>query len=192
MALIKCRECGKEISSEAPACPNCGRPAVNSPSTSPAASHSGKKKGSGCLSLIALVVVGTVVATYIGVNSENNSQSGITRVPAARSDRPVYKTTARALYRDYEANEVATDQRIGNSAVEVEGVIASIDKDFSDSAVIQLVTDNQFSHAGLTLVDSQKSLAGTLSRGQPIVIRCEKMTRIIGSPQGTNCTIVSK
>ena len=26
MALIKCSECGKEISDKAPACPNCGMP----------------------------------------------------------------------------------------------------------------------------------------------------------------------
>jgi RNA polymerase subunit RPABC4/transcription elongation factor Spt4 len=26
MALVPCRECGKEISTEAPACPHCGRP----------------------------------------------------------------------------------------------------------------------------------------------------------------------
>ena len=26
MALIDCKECGKEISSEAPACPHCGKP----------------------------------------------------------------------------------------------------------------------------------------------------------------------
>jgi len=26
MALIKCPDCGKEVSGSAPACPNCGRP----------------------------------------------------------------------------------------------------------------------------------------------------------------------
>ena len=26
MALIKCPDCGKEVSDKAPACPNCGRP----------------------------------------------------------------------------------------------------------------------------------------------------------------------
>ena len=26
MALVKCPECGKEVSSEAPTCPHCGRP----------------------------------------------------------------------------------------------------------------------------------------------------------------------
>ena len=28
MALIKCRECGREISDQAPACPGCGVPTV--------------------------------------------------------------------------------------------------------------------------------------------------------------------
>ena len=185
MALIKCKECGKEISSEAPSCPNCGKP-TSAPDPS-------KRKRSGCLPMIGLIVIGTVIATIIGVNSNSDDKSQTAQVAAvARPDRPVYKTTARALYRDYEANEVATDQRIGNSVIEVEGVIGSIDKDFADHAVIHLVTDNEFSSAALTLEDSQKSRAGSLSKGGKIVIRCEKMTRIIGSPLGTDCQIVSK
>lgn len=31
MALIKCKECGREISDEALACPNCGKPQRNKP-----------------------------------------------------------------------------------------------------------------------------------------------------------------
>jgi len=31
MALIKCKECGHEISDEALACPNCGKPQRNKP-----------------------------------------------------------------------------------------------------------------------------------------------------------------
>jgi uncharacterized membrane protein YvbJ len=31
MALIKCKECGHEISDEALACPNCGKPQKNKP-----------------------------------------------------------------------------------------------------------------------------------------------------------------
>ena len=33
MALIKCPECGKEISSQAGACPNCGCPIANKPTS---------------------------------------------------------------------------------------------------------------------------------------------------------------
>jgi hypothetical protein len=186
MALVKCTECGKEISNEAPSCPNCGKPTS-------AAADTGKRKGTGCLPMIGLIVVGTVIATIVGVNlnSDDKSQSPET-AQVASAARPVYKTTARALYRDYEANEVATDQKIGNSVVEVTGIIASIDKDFKDSAVIYLVTDNQFSSAGLTLVDSEKNRAASLSKGEEIVVRCEKMTRIIGSPLGTSCRIASE
>ncbi|MCX6758830.1 MAG: zinc ribbon domain-containing protein [Candidatus Nealsonbacteria bacterium] len=31
MALLKCKECGHEISDEAKACPNCGKPQKNKP-----------------------------------------------------------------------------------------------------------------------------------------------------------------
>ena len=31
MALTKCPDCGKEISDQAPACPNCGRPQATQP-----------------------------------------------------------------------------------------------------------------------------------------------------------------
>jgi hypothetical protein len=31
VALVKCADCGKEISDQAPACPNCGRPNASSP-----------------------------------------------------------------------------------------------------------------------------------------------------------------
>lgn len=36
MALIKCRECGKEISTEATACPGCGAPVIPPPRPAPA------------------------------------------------------------------------------------------------------------------------------------------------------------
>ena len=32
MALVTCRDCGKQVSEQAPACPNCGRPMNTQPS----------------------------------------------------------------------------------------------------------------------------------------------------------------
>ena len=64
MALIACSECGKEISSQAAACPHCGHPlpgaaaSATSEDTSPQTSAPGKKpfwpKGSGCLFFIVI------------------------------------------------------------------------------------------------------------------------------------------
>lgn len=47
MALIKCLDCGKEFSDQAPACPNCGRPniaPVSTPQSTPTANRTKKNK----------------------------------------------------------------------------------------------------------------------------------------------------
>ena len=59
MALIKCKECGKEVSKKAETCPHCGAPV--------------KKKGgsAGCLTIILL---GIIVFAIIGsINSYESS-----------------------------------------------------------------------------------------------------------------------
>ena len=64
MALIKCSECGRDVSDKATACPNCGAP-VQVISNAPGQSKNGSDKekvsnqnAAGCLSIgIALVVI---------------------------------------------------------------------------------------------------------------------------------------
>lgn len=51
MALIKCKECGNEVSSEAKKCPNCGFPLKS-------------KKKSGCLTLIVAIIL---IIFFIGL-----------------------------------------------------------------------------------------------------------------------------
>lgn len=55
MALIKCTECGKEISDKAAACPHCGCPILSSSIPSPSIEAPPKKKGHGCLVSIIIV-----------------------------------------------------------------------------------------------------------------------------------------
>jgi hypothetical protein len=40
MALVKCDDCGHEVSTEAVACPNCGRPMNAAPAAGPAVAAS--------------------------------------------------------------------------------------------------------------------------------------------------------
>jgi len=79
MALIKCPECGKEISSLAPSCPNCGYPMDTRtvyatpedakpmdgeiPSANTPRAASGKKKG------VILAVVGVIFACVVGLGA---------------------------------------------------------------------------------------------------------------------------
>lgn len=54
MALAKCKECGREVSTEAKICPSCG---VANPTTRP-----GMSKGAGCLlAFLLLIILGAIV-----------------------------------------------------------------------------------------------------------------------------------
>jgi hypothetical protein len=60
MALINCRECGKEVSKKAEACPNCGAPLKKQPTQY------------GCGTLILLGIVAFIL---IGVFSSNDTST---------------------------------------------------------------------------------------------------------------------
>lgn len=64
MALIKCKECGKEVSSEAETCPHCGARIASKPM--------------GCGSVIGILFVVGIGALIFGGNSSNNSGSNST------------------------------------------------------------------------------------------------------------------
>ncbi|MCS3430135.1 OB-fold putative lipoprotein [Klebsiella sp. BIGb0407] len=103
------------------------------------------------------------------------------------SDKRVYRTTATALAEMYDENEVAADDKIGGRKVEVTGVVQSIDKDFTDSVVVSLQSDNDYMPARFGMEDSEKSQASRLRKGQTVSITCEKMRFFIGSPSGRSC-----
>ena len=93
MALIKCKECGKEISSAAAACPNCGKPVVK---TTPAAK--------GCLSVI--VVVGVLALMGYCAGNHDDAKPEATPAPAAPAPGPDAPTAAAP---NVPAPTVATD-----------------------------------------------------------------------------------
>jgi hypothetical protein len=119
---------------------------------------------------------------------------GIPEYAAAWNDQPkerqIYRISAEELHLKYDRNEVAEQQEIGNARVEVEGTIKSIDMDFTGDPVINLATTNQFESVTLSFAGSDKQQIAKLAKGQRVLVRCEKMTRIIGSPAGGHCTLL--
>lgn len=105
----------------------------------------------------------------------------------AKNYEGIYKTTATELFSDYEKNEVNTDEKIKGKVVEISGSVQSIDKDFTDSIIIKLKTSNEFMPARLRIDDSQKQNAMMLNKGDEVTLRCQKMSRIMGSPSGRDC-----
>ena len=63
MALVKCEECGKEISTKAKKCPNCGAPQK-------------KKKKYGCGTLILVAFLALIIASLFMQENDSSSVSG--------------------------------------------------------------------------------------------------------------------
>ncbi len=73
MALIECPDCGGQLSTEAAACPHCGRPGKPTPAVAPpevppprqAFSSSSGTKGIGCLTIVGIVGVFLYVSSIM-------------------------------------------------------------------------------------------------------------------------------
>jgi tRNA_anti-like len=105
--------------------------------------------------------------------------------PVLRSE---YRTTAEQLYRDYEANVVATQTRIGAGRVRLTGSVAEIDQDVAGRPVVKLWTGED-STAAMTLVEDQRAAAAQLAKGEAVEIECDKLGRSGALLQGSDCTL---
>jgi predicted RNA-binding Zn-ribbon protein involved in translation (DUF1610 family) len=63
MSLLKCQECGKEISDQAASCPNCGAPTKHGriETKRERSKRRGNVQGAGCLMMILALVLGFTV-----------------------------------------------------------------------------------------------------------------------------------
>ena len=72
MALIKCKECGNEVSSKAESCPKCGAKV--------------KKKGMGLLGWIGILfLVGVVASALAPHGGSSSSSTGASAAPPPKS-----------------------------------------------------------------------------------------------------------
>ncbi len=98
--------------------------------------------------------------------------------PPADASRPVYKTTAEALQRDFQTNPDALTQKIGSAIVEVSGTVDNAA--IADGAALQLSGDSWDVTAWLTQ-DGINAARG-ISKHQHVTLRCDKIgTLVAGS-----------
>ncbi|MDD4989590.1 MAG: hypothetical protein PHV42_04170, partial [Candidatus Pacebacteria bacterium] len=73
MALIKCTECGQDISTEAPVCPHCGKPNLPIPQKAP--EQNLPKKGT-AKAIIGFLILGLIFFTFYCITRASASYSG--------------------------------------------------------------------------------------------------------------------
>lgn len=65
MAIIKCPDCGKDISDRAEACPNCGCPVEKKEAEEVLISSPKKKKGKGWIFAVIIILIITAIAFFL-------------------------------------------------------------------------------------------------------------------------------
>lgn len=194
MALVKCPECGKEVSSSAFSCPNCGQPIAQKETVVEKTIIKEKKKGS-CLSkilmFIGIIVVIGVVGSALGGNSDdkpkkvnntasnnNNATSLQTETEAAKELFSVGET---AEYNNIQVSVTGYEKSNGNEfskpAAGKEFVFVNVDiannsdDDLAISSMLSFTAycDDyklDFSSGALMALDARNQLDGTISSGK--------------------------
>jgi hypothetical protein len=93
MAIIKCTDCGNDVSSKARSCPKCGAP-VLPPNLKPPVSAAPSAEPMSDASKIAIGIVAVLIALVLfaehAPNATDKSAGNATSVPAVDLGKPVY------------------------------------------------------------------------------------------------------
>jgi len=76
MSLINCPECGKQVSSKAPACPGCGNPISPAPAPAPVKVVTQGGGGGGC-GVFFFLLLAAGVAAFVTKPSEQDIQKAV-------------------------------------------------------------------------------------------------------------------
>lgn len=97
---------------------------------------------------------------------------------------PLLAIDARTLFKDYEANEIAADQKYKGKRLRVTGEVESIDSDLIDEPVITLSTGG---FLGVQVRGLSADVAASLGKGQTLTVECTGAGEVIGAPMLEEC-----
>jgi hypothetical protein len=94
------------------------------------------------------------------------------------------------LWDAYSANEVAADDRYKNRRLRIKGIVQSIDKNFRNSIVLMLASNNDFLPTHAQLVDSEAAAASAMTKGQSVSLVCTCKGRFLGTATLDGCKVL--
>src|SRR5438270_11845165 len=98
MALVQCPDCGSDVSSQAPACPRCGRPMVNQfpianqSAYVPKKPHKSNPLLTGCAAILGVSVL-IAIATAIFDSPSSSRSRSVASTDTAQDDLRARATT---------------------------------------------------------------------------------------------------
>lgn len=171
MALIKCHECGRDVSDTAPSCPNCGaKPNARKLPTS---------------ARVFIAVLGAI-AVFAIFGDHGNGTMGASSTQTAPS--PLGSIGIDVLYRAYQENSVAADLEYKGRRYYVTGTVRDINTSITGSPYVVLENPfNTFMGAHMKFHDGGKALLSTLSPGSSIRGNCVITGDVAKVPMMSDC-----
>ncbi|WP_162788001.1 OB-fold protein [Chromobacterium haemolyticum] len=149
------------------------------------------------IALVALIAIGIIFGENKGKapatashDASGAQQTAQQEAPATAPAQAAIKVSAKKLFQAYDDNEAAADDEYKGKLLEVEGRIASIDKDAFDNTIVWLRAKDDFNRVMAKLSDEEAPKAKVLKKGQTVTVSCKGSTRIIGSPTLDRCAIL--
>jgi len=150
---------------------------------------------------LSLLVAGCCCPPPTGRSDSNRSESAAETAKAEPPAKPAEPekaelpvdvgTNGPKLFKEYEANEVRADNKYKGKRILIFGTVEAIDKDFLGNVVLKLETGDMFATVSATLQDSEKSMAGDLSKGDGVKLICVGGTRVINMPTLRKCRFIT-
>ena len=100
--------------------------------------------------------------------------------------KPSLKVSAVKLYNDYNANEIAADEKYKGKIIEVTGVVRDIGNDIMDNAYVTLIGDQYF--GDIQCYFDEKSIVAGLSKGKKITV-IGNCSGLMMNVQVNNCIV---
>ena len=198
MAMIKCQECGKEMSNEAQLCPNCGKPNVSETIKqryigfwlgvgifffpflfSWFTLRKGYSTPAKVISLGWLIFVIAISASKHDTSFTNSTSSQTTTTASQEtgvvSDGSI-DVDGHSFYNEYMANPIKADGLYKGKLIKLTGTVDRIDREILGQPYVTF-SYGFLKDIRLTFKKSEEEKIANLSKGQTI--------RVVGTCQGT-------
>ena len=158
MALVKCKQCGGEVASNAAACPKCGAPP-------PREAVSPKRI------LGALLIIGLGSCCFFGVVPALLKGGG--KASASSSAKAATEVPIRTLLGEYKDNEVRADSSYKDHLIQTTGVVGEVKRDALGSIYVTVGTGEQFEIPQVQCLfdEEHAKKAATLTQGKRVTVR---------------------
>ena len=193
MALIICPECKKQISDTVDSCPSCGYK-ISEDEMDELKSAAKKLMNVKIFAIISIIFSIIIIIFVRHISSPNqhisdgekeaierqNADSNNTVTSETQTAPPAFYIDANQITAEYEANEVAADNKYKGKFIIVNGRIEEIKKDILDKPFIMLVGDQMgFSGVQCSFEKDEGNLLASLSKGQEVRIKGKIIGKMI-------------